>query len=275
MCGDYRENGGGIYPKLKLDFKENISGLIITFNEEKNMGEVLQCLDFCNEIIVVDSFSTDRTVEIASTFPNVSVIQNKFEDFTKQRNIALDAAKNDWVLFLDGDERITPDLQLEILTEMARKDKQDAYYFYRKFYVAGKPIRFSGTQNDKNFRLFRRSKARYIGNKKVHETLEVNGSIGSLKNKLIHYSFENYDQFKRKMVYYGELKGSEMADRGKKYVLMLHWAKVGFKFLKTYFLNLGFLDGLDGLKISYLQSLYVHETYKSLHTHSNNRELIL
>ena len=78
---------------------EKISGLIITFNEEKNMREVLECFDFCDEIIVVDSFSTDKTIEIASTFPKVKTIQNKFEDFTKQRNIALDAAKNDWVLF--------------------------------------------------------------------------------------------------------------------------------------------------------------------------------
>ena len=110
---------------------EKISGLIITFNEEKNMREVLECFDFCDEIIVVDSFSTDKTIEIASTFPKVKTIQNKFEDFTKQRNIALDAAKNDWVLFLDGDERITSELQEEILKTVKDSNAKDAYYFYK------------------------------------------------------------------------------------------------------------------------------------------------
>lgn len=144
----------------------NISGLIITYNEEKNIQEVLECFDFCDEIIIVDSFSTDKTVEIAKQFPHVKVIQNTFEDFTKQRNLALDAAKNDWVLFLDGDERITPALRQEIIAELDKPVQKDAYYFYRKFFFGQKPIHFSGTQSDKNFRLFRKSRARYMEGKK-------------------------------------------------------------------------------------------------------------
>ncbi|GGG61670.1 glycosyltransferase family 2 protein [Epilithonimonas arachidiradicis] len=243
---------------------EKISGLIITFNEEKNMREVLECFDFCDEIIVVDSFSTDKTIEIASTFPKVKIIQNKFEDFTKQRNIALDAAKNDWVLFLDGDERITSELQEEIIKTVKDSNAKDAYYFYRTFFLGKKKINFSGTQNDKNFRLFRKSKAHYSKNKKVHETLEVNGTVGILKHKLLHYSFENYDQFKNKMLSYGRLKGLELQLKGKKYSFLAQWGKVIFKFFKTYFLKLGILDGVNGLKISYLQSLYVYETYRTL-----------
>ena len=134
----------------------NISGLIITYNEEKNIQEVLESFDFCDEIIVVDSFSTDKTVEIAKEFPNVKVIQNKFEDFTKQRNLALDAAKNDWVLFLNGNKRITPALKQEIIDELNKPGQKDAYYFYRKFFFSQKPLHFSGTQGDKNFRLFRK-----------------------------------------------------------------------------------------------------------------------
>lgn len=244
--------------------KEKISGLIITFNEEQNIQEVLDCFKFCDEIIVVDSFSTDNTLEIASQNPKVKIIQNTFEDFTKQRNLALDSAKNDWVLFLDGDERITPELHVEIIKELNRTDRKDAYYFYRKFYFAGKPIHYSGTQTDKNFRLFRKSKCRYTAEKKVHETLQVNGSIGELKNKLLHYSFENFAAFKKKMIYYGRLKGAELAEKRKRYSVVVHWSKVVFKFVKTYFLKLGFLDGADGLKISYLQSLYVNETYRTL-----------
>lgn len=105
--------------------KEKVSGLIITHNEEKNIREVLECFDFCDEIVIVDSFSTDRTLEIAEIFPNVKIIQNKFENFTKQRNLALDNAKNDWVLFLDGDERITPELKAEIIETLNSKNKKD------------------------------------------------------------------------------------------------------------------------------------------------------
>lgn len=247
-----------------MDLTQHISGLIITFNEEKNIQEVLECFDFCDEIIVVDSFSTDRTVEIALKNPKVKVIKNAFEDFTKQRNLALNSAKNDWVLFLDGDERITPELKNEIKETVNRTNAADAYYIYRIFFVGKKKINFSGTQNDKNFRLFKKSKASYLKHKKVHETLDVNGTTGVLKSKLLHYSFENYASFKNKMLYYGRLKGEELAETGKKYSTAVHYIKVIFKFVKTYFLKLGILDGVDGLRISYLQSLYVNETYRKL-----------
>ena len=125
-----------------MDLTQHISGLIITFNEEKNIQEVLECFDFCDEIIVVDSFSIDRTVEIALKNPKVKVIKNAFEDFTKQRNLALNSAKNDWVLFLDGDERITPELEKEIRETISRPDAKDAYYIYRIFFVGKKKINF-------------------------------------------------------------------------------------------------------------------------------------
>ena len=242
----------------------DISGLIITFNEEKNIREVLECFDFCNEIVIVDSFSTDKTLEIAKSFSNVKIIQNKFEDFTKQRNLALDNATNDWVLFLDGDERITPELRTEIIAELNNPMKKDAYYFYRKFFFAGKPINFSGTQSDKNFRLFRKSKARYIAEKKVHETLDVKGKIGILENKLLHYSVSDYESYKNKMIHYGVLKGQELAAKGKKFNILLQYIKTALKFFKAYILRLGILDGKEGYQLSYLQSLSVFETYESL-----------
>ncbi|WPO82403.1 glycosyltransferase family 2 protein [Chryseobacterium sp. JJR-5R] len=244
----------------------DVSALIITYNEEKNIQEVLECFDFCSEIIVVDSFSTDKTIEIAENFPNTKIIQNTFEDFTMQRNIALDAAKNDWVLFLDGDERITPVLRKEIIEELnkVKVEQKDAYYFYRKFYFGKKPVHYSGTQTDKNIRLFRKSKARYAEGKKVHETLEINGSIGHLKNKLLHFSVSDYQSYKEKMIHYGILKGQEMAAKGKKFSLLTQYAKTAFKFFKAYILRLGILDGKEGYQLSYLQSLSVFETYESL-----------
>jgi len=247
-----------------LELKEKISGLIITFNEEKNIQEILDGFSICDEIIVVDSFSSDQTVAIATQNPKVKIIQHAFEDFTKQRNVALDAAANDWVLFLDGDERITPELRQEMILELNKADMKDAYYFYRKFYFAGKPIHFSGTQTDKNFRLFRKSKCRYVADKKVHETLAVNGSIGVFNNKLLHFSVSDYDSYKDKMIHYGELKGQELFNKGKKFSVFIQYLKSAFKFFKTYFLRLGFLDGKEGLQLSVLQTLSVFETYESL-----------
>jgi len=221
---------------------QKISALIITYNEEDNISEVLKSLEFADEIILVDSFSTDRTLELARLHPKVKIYQNKFEDFTKQRNLALTYASNDWVLFLDADERLTKACQTEIV----------------------ETINFSGTQNDKNFRLFKKSKATYDTKKKVHETLIVNGTIGSLKNKIWHYSFADYTSYKEKMVHYGALKGKELYAKNKRYSLLSHLAKVSFKFFKAYFLKLGILDGRRGYQLCYLQSLSVHETFMSL-----------
>ncbi len=247
-----------------MENKQSITGLIITYNEEKNIREVLGCFDFCDEIIIVDSYSTDKTLEIAKEFSNVKIIQNKFEDFTKQRNLALENANNDWILFLDGDERITPPLRKEIIETVKKPDAKDAYYFYRKFFFENRPINYSGTQNDKNFRLFRKSKTKYIVDKKVHETLEVNGTIGVLKNKLLHYSVSDYESYKQKMLRYGKLKGIELAEKGKKYNTITQFSKTFFNFFKTYILKLGILDGEKGLELCYLQSLYVFETYRAL-----------
>lgn len=247
-----------------MDLTAHISGLIITFNEEKNIQEVLECFDFCDEIIVVDSFSSDKTVEIASKNHKVKIIENAFEDFTKQRNLALDSAKNDWVLFLDGDERITPQLRTEIISEMNQPHKKDTYYFYRKFYFAGKPIHYSGTQTDKNFRLFRKSKCRYIAEKKVHETLHVEGTVGELRHKLLHFSVSDYKSYREKMIHYGVLKGQELFVKGKRFSVFTQYLKTAFKFFKTYFLRFGFLDGREGFQLSLLQTLSVFETYESL-----------
>ena len=116
-----------------MELKEKISGLIITFNEEKNIQEILDDFSICDEIIVVDSFSSDKTFEIASQNPKVKILQQKFEDFTKQRNLALDYATNDWILFLDGDERITPDLQREIISELINPTKRTRIIFIESF----------------------------------------------------------------------------------------------------------------------------------------------
>lgn len=249
---------------MQISKENKISGLIITFNEEKNIEDLVQNLDFVDELIVVDSFSTDKTLEILSKFPHVKVIQNKFENYTKQRNFTLTFATNPWILFLDADERITPELKEEILNIVQTPKAKDAYYVYRKFMFNNGPLRFSGWQTDKNFRLFRKEKAHYKEDLLVHETLIVEGTIGILKNKIIHYSYISYDDYKRKMVSYGKFKAKELYNKGIKPNFYHYYIKPVYKFLYAYLIRLGILDGKKGIIICYLNAYSVYVRYQEL-----------
>lgn len=254
-----------------------ISGLVITLNEENNIESVIRNLDFVDEIIIVDSFSSDKTVEIIKQFPHVKLIQNKFENYTSQRNLAIDKASHNWILFLDADERITPDLQNEILETVKKSDIADAYYFHRKFMFEGKPLHFSGWQTDKNIRLFKKDKARYVPGRLVHEILKVQGNVSILKGKLIHYSYTSYENYKSKMIYYGKLKAYEMHKKEIKPNAVYHMIiKPVYKFLYSYLIRLGFLDGKKGIIICYLNALSVYQRYpelKRLYSENKNNKI--
>lgn len=241
-----------------------LSAMIITYNEQNHIADVMKGLGFADEIIVVDSFSTDRTPELVAQFDNAKFIQHKFVDYTSQRNFAIDCAKNPWILFLDADERLTDELRDEIIETIQRKDAKSAYLFYRTFIFENQKLNFSGWQTDKIFRLFQKDKARYTTERLVHEKLTVEGTIGKLKNKLIHFSYTDYESYKGKMVSYGKLKAKEEYLRGVKpnfYHFYLHPA---YKFLYQFLVRLGFLDGRKGLIICYLNALSVSVRYREL-----------
>lgn len=241
-----------------------LSALIITYNEEAHIEELLKELDFVDEIIVVDSFSTDRTPEIVAQFPKARFIQNKFIDYTSQRNFAIDCAQNPWILFLDADERLTPELKDEIMATIQRPEAKSAYLFYRTFFFEDKKLRFSGWQTDKIFRLFRKDDARYTTDRLVHEKLTVDGSVGKLKHKLIHYSYTDYESYKNKMVSYGKLKAREEMLKGVHPNAFHFYIKPAYKFLYQYLIRLGVLDGKKGIIICYLNALSVGVRYKEL-----------
>ena len=241
-----------------------ITGLIITYNEIKHIKEVIENISFVDELIIVDSFSTDGTVEIIKSYPNVKLFQRKFDDFTSQRNFALSLAQNNWILFIDADERVTPELEQEILFTTQNKNSKSAYYFYRKFMFKDKPLHFSGWQTDKNFRLFKKENCSYIRERLVHETLQVNGEIGVLKHKLIHYSYDDYSKYRKKMMSYGKLRAKELFLKGEKFNILKLIFKPIYKFLYDYIIRLGFLDGKKGIIICYLNALSVYARYPEL-----------
>lgn len=244
--------------------KNKISAVFITLNEVMNINEVLANVQFADEIIVVDSFSTDGTVERIKQRPQVRLIQRPFLNYTDQKAFALNQASNDWVLFMDADERLTDKLKNEILNTINGEPKAVAYFFYRTFMFGNKVLRFSGWQSDKNYRLFRKSKVSFTKDRIVHETLIVDGAVNVLKHKLIHYSYKDYEDYKGKMIKYGQMKAQEELVKNYDPNLYHFMFRPLYKFLNHFFFRLGFLDGKKGAIISYLNALGVHSRYKEL-----------
>lgn len=241
-----------------------ITALIITYNEIGYIENCLESVAFADEIIVVDSYSTDGTYEFLSSQPNVKVLQHPFENFTLQKSFALQQASNDWILFLDADEVVSESLKNEIIHTVNSGETHAAYWFYRQFMFGDKPLRFSGWQTDKNYRLFRKSRAKFSDKKIVHETLEVDGTSGILKEKLTHYCYKNYEDYKGKMLKYGRLKAKEDFYKENTFNYFFYIFKPAWKFFNHYILRLGFLDGKKGRIICYLNALGVYERYKEL-----------
>ena len=244
--------------------KQKLSVLIITLNEEQHIKSLLEDIDFADEIIVVDSYSADKTADIAASFQNVKLIQNPFIDYTSQRNFALDQAKNHWVLFIDADEKLTPELKSEISTEINSENAASAYFIYRIFMFKASRLNFSGWQTDKIFRLFNKSKCRYNEERTVHEKLIVNGTISTLKNEIIHFSYSSYEDYKSKMYKYGTLKANEKFAKGIKPFFLLQFLHPLYTFLYQYIIRFGFLDGGKGITICYLNAYSVFIRYKEL-----------
>lgn len=245
--------------------KVPITALLITYNEILHIEQVLENLKFADEIIVVDSFSTDGTVEVASTYPGVTFIQRPFKNYTDQKTFALSQASNDWVLFTDADERI-PDTLLDEIFRAVNQPREEvtAYFFRRLFMFRDKKLRFSGWQTDKNIRLFRKSRCQFTQNRIVHETLEVSGKSEMLHNKLVHYSYRSYADYRRKMIQYGKMKALEEFRYGKRFHPVTAVLRTVYKFLNHFILRLGFLDGQRGVIISYLNALGVYSRYLEL-----------
>ncbi|EAR00171.1 CDP-glycerol glycerophosphotransferase family protein [Maribacter sp. HTCC2170] len=244
---------------------EKITALLITFNEINNIEEVLENVSFANEIIVVDSFSSDGTVDKIKEYPKVKLIQRAFKNYTDQKSFAMEQASNDWVLFMDADERLTDGLKNEILKTINSKSNTIvAFMFSRTFMFKNKILRFSGWQSDKNYRLFRKTKVKFDNDLIVHESLIVNGESGVMKNKLIHYSYSDYEDYKAKMIKYGQMKAAEEFKKNKNSYPHHFVLRPVYKFLNHYIIRLGILDGKKGIIICYLNALGVYSRYKEL-----------
>ncbi|MBE9593324.1 MAG: glycosyltransferase family 2 protein [Proteobacteria bacterium] len=226
-----------------------ISICIICFNEEKNIRRCLECATWANEIIVVDSMSQDKTVEIAREYTD-KVYQEAWPGYVDQKNCAISKANGNWILSMDADEEITAALRDEILAETGKADAKNGYRIPRRSFYQGRWINHSGYYPDRQLRLFRRERGHWTGGR-VHERVDVQGSTGDLKKDLLHYPYKGVISGQLQTVNsFSSLMAEDMYERGKHYHISLLLLRPTFKFFEVYLLKLGFLDGLAGFIIA-------------------------
>ena len=243
--------------------QNQLSVCIICHNEEQNIKRCLDSLKWVQDIIVVDSMSTDGTVEIAKGYTD-RIFQREWPGYAAQKNFALSKAETDWVLSLDGDEAVSKALCDEISSEIAMPDALDGYRIPRRSFYLGRWINHSGYYPDRQLRLFRRGKGRWVGGR-VHERMEIDGHVGDLKRDLYHYPYQGVISGQLKTINdFSTLLARDMYDRGKRFHLMLLFSRPFFKFLEVYGVKRGFMDGLAGFIIAYSDAYAMFVRYVKL-----------
>jgi glycosyltransferase involved in cell wall biosynthesis len=232
--------------------RRRVSVIITTFNEDVNIADCIESVLWADEILVVDSFSTDRTVEIAESYP-VTLLQRQYFGSAAQKNWSLDRVENDWVMILDADERVQESLALEILALLGTEPKARGYYVRRRNIVFDREIKHSGWSTDKVIRLFHRAHGRYP-NRRVHADVDISGNVPVLKHALLHYTYRSLGQYIEKLMNYAEWGAAQAFREGRTAGFIELGIRPLYRFIRTYFLQLGVLDGLHGLVVCGLQA---------------------
>jgi glycosyltransferase involved in cell wall biosynthesis len=247
-----------------------ISATIITFNEERNIARVIESLRCCEEILVLDSGSNDRTVEIAGKL-GARVEEASWHGYAAQKNIAAELATHDWILALDADESLSEALEAEIWHIKKAGAKYEGYTMPRMAQYLGRWILHSGWYPDRKVRLFDRRKARWVG-EFVHESVRVDGPVGHLESNLLHFTCSSLSEHLRTMDRYTTLAAQETVTRGQSLGFARLLLDPPWTIFRTYVLKLGFLDGIEGLTIAYMAGLYNFVKYAKARSMSPGRK---
>lgn len=246
-----------------------ISATIVTLNEERNIARAIDSLRFADEIVVVDSGSTDATRNIAAN-AGARVIGKDWCGYAAQKNFAATAAAHDWILSLDADECVTGELAEEIQAVRAEGPHFDAYTFPRLAQYLGRWIRHSGWYPDRKVRLYNRAKAKWVGDY-VHESVQVDGSVGDLRGNLLHYTCASLAEHRRTLDRYTSLAAQEIVARKKPASLARLIVDPPWTFFRTWVLQRGFLDGPQGFTIARMAALYTFLKYAKARENSSSR----
>ena len=243
--------------------RKKLSVVIICRDEEDNIRDCLESVKWADEIVVVDSGSTDRTLEIAREY-TARVIQHPWPGHIEQKSFALEQATGDWALSIDADERVSPELAEEI-REMLRQPEaaEVGYTVPRKTHYLGRWITHGGWYPGRKLRLVRHGKAHWAG-VNPHDHLYADGPVGALKGDLYHYTYRNISDHLRTIDAFTTISAREMAAQGKNRPLLHMLLNPPLRFLRMYLLRLGFLDGLAGFVVAVLGSYYVFLKYAKL-----------
>jgi len=236
-----------------------ISATIIAFNEERNIARVIESLRCCDEIVVVDSGSTDRTVELANKL-GAHVVETSWRGYAGQKNYATEQCENDWILSLDADEALSEALEGEIWQIKKNGPQYDAYTMPRMAQYLGRWILHSGWYPDRKVRLFDRKHAKWVG-EKIHESVQVQGRVGHLNSSILHFTCNSLSEHLKTMDRYTTLAAEQLVDDR----TPIGWTQLALEppwtFVRTYVLQRGFLDGMEGLAIANMAALYTFLKY--------------
>ena len=233
-----------------------ISAVVLTKNEEKNIKECLEGIKWCDEIIIIDDNSKDKTVKIAKESGAKVFNHSLNNDFSAQRNYGLSKVKGDWILFVDADERISEPLQYEIRNVILFEERRDidGYFIKRKDFMWGKELKHGEAGNIKLLRLAKKGKGEWIG--KAHETWKVKGKTKFLKNSILHYPHQDVKIFLEEINFYTNLRAEELIDKKVK----ISWFSIILypigKFIINFFVKRGFMDGTPGFIIAMTMSFH-------------------
>lgn len=234
-----------------------LSAVLITRNEERKLGDCLRSVSFADEIIIVDSGSSDATPQIAARH-GAQFSFRMFDQFSAQKNAAIDRASGEWVLSIDADERVTPELAEEI-AQILKQPLHQGYWIRRDNFIFGSRMRHGAQAQDLQLRLFRKGKGSYEGS--IHERVKLEGSAGLLQNPLEHHSTQNLEDYFRRFTLYTDLEAQKIVGKGIHPTAVHIVLKPIAEFFYFYFFRLGFLDGLAGLQYQILSSFYTSVKY--------------
>lgn len=239
-----------------------VTVIVLTKNEEHNIRDCLDSARWADEIIVCDSFSNDRTPEIALEYTR-NVVQHEYVHYAAQQNWIIPQAATEWVMILDADERIPPELRTAAQEAVKKGDQYDGFRVARMTYFLGKLIRHCGWSRDYTLRLFKRDKGRYM-DQEVHADCVVDGRVGQIDEYYVHYTDRDLRNYFEKLDRYSSLSAADMFRRGKQARWWHLLFKPPAKFIKMYFLKRGFLDGFHGFLLCGLSAVVIFSRYAKL-----------
>jgi glycosyltransferase involved in cell wall biosynthesis len=239
-----------------------LSATIITFNEAGNIERAIRSLACADEVVVLDSGSTDATREVAASL-GARVIQHPWQGYAAQKNLAVGYAQHEWILSLDADEELDETAQTALRAWKESNPAAAGYRLARRNRYLGRWILHSGWYPDYKVRLFNRRQASWRGNY-VHESVAVKGGVETLPGDILHYSWETIEEQDQRVEVYAALAAQEMFERGENVHFLRRFCEPLWVFLHTYFLRLGVLDGHQGLLIATMAARYVRRKYKKL-----------